>query len=117
MGESVNMRDMVKDVVSQSGQVQFAWIPKCLGCIGEYHLQSFDASKGILRDGEPTPEADWDRDVEDAVTFAPQWFPAPGQAGMAGIMGIAVVPTCARHLRTDEKTLQQRATESGLVLP
>lgn len=91
---------------------KYGWAPKCISCIGEYHIQSYDKSNGILRDGEETPEPVWERDVRDAVTFAPQWVPAPGGAGM----GIAVVPTCEQHLRTDQKSLQQRATESGLIL-
>jgi hypothetical protein len=116
MSANESVRQNITALQQAMAGLEVGWTPKCLSCIGDFNVQLSDFANNITRGGFPTPEPDWDRDVNDAVTMAPQWIPAPGIAGAQGQMGIAVVPTCGGHLRTDQKTPAQRASESGLIL-
>lgn len=107
---------MIKNQPAQhSLNVQGAPIPGlgiCLECLGVYKLHMNDAEK-VANNEEPPP-------VFFAVVNAPNWMSQivpNGQGGQMRVYAAISSPTCMMHLGVQPISPQQRAANSGLIIP
>lgn len=79
----------------------------CLDCIGAYKLAVARKEDGDDKVQIPP--------VYNAVTLCPSWQNTSIMGQM--IVACVAVPTCAIHIGVTPKSAQQRAVESGLIIP